>query len=64
MSKMQHDNQTGKAIGWVRDKKGKVIRYVVKDTANCITTFAGGGGYKSPETGMANTTPYMLIEYK
>lgn len=54
-----------KAIGWIRDRKGVVIRYSVKDVCNCITPFgAGGSGFKDPDTGMANTTPYVLIEYE
>lgn len=52
-----------KAIGWVRDDKGNVTNYTVKDTFNCITQFSGGGGFKDPETGMANTSPYVLLEY-
>ena len=52
-----------KAIGWVRDKQGKVLRYKVKDICNCITQFSDGQGYKDPDTGMANTAPYILIEH-
>lgn len=32
-----------KAIGWVRDSKGKVVRHTYKDVCNCLTTFCGGG---------------------
>ena len=53
---------TYKAIGWVRDKKGKVLRYKVKDICNCITQFSDGQGFKEPDTGMANTAPYILID--
>lgn len=52
-----------KAIGWVRDAKGNVKNYTVKDIFNCITQFSGGTGFKDPETGMANTSPYVLLEY-
>lgn len=52
-----------KAIGWVRDEKGNVVNYTIKNIFNCITQFSGGGGFKDPETGMANTAPYVLIEY-
>ena len=52
-----------KAIGWVRDSKGNVINYNVKEIFNCITQFSGGSGYKDPETGMANTSPYLLLDY-
>ena len=51
----------GKAIGWVRDRKGKVIRHNYKDVCNCLTTFCGGSGFTDPQTGMANTTPYCAI---
>ena len=44
-----------KAIWWIRDRKGKIIRYNIKDVCNCITTFSGGSGFKDPDTGMANT---------
>lgn len=54
---------TYKAIGWVRDKHGNVVRYKVKDVCNCITQFSDGQGFKDPETGMANTAPYILIEH-
>ena len=50
-----------KAIGWVRDKQGNVLRYKLKDVCNCITQFSDGTGYKDPETLMANTAPYILI---
>ena len=49
-----------KAIGWVRDAKGKVIRHTYKDVCNCLTTFCGGG-HTDPKTGMGNTTPYVLL---
>ena len=52
-----------KVIGWVRDSKGNVINYTVKDVCNCITQFSGGSGFKDPDTGMANTSPYILLEY-
>lgn len=52
-----------KAIGWIRDRKGKIIRYNIKDVCNCITTFSGGSGFKDPDTGMANTSPYVLVQY-
>lgn len=52
-----------KAIGWVRDGKGNVTNYTVKDVCNCITQFSGGSGFKDPDTGMANTSPYILLEY-
>lgn len=32
-----------KAIGWIRDRKGIVIRYNIKDVCNCITPFGMGG---------------------
>ena len=54
---------TYKAIGWVRDKKGNVLRYKVKDVCNCITQFSDGTGFKDPDTGMANTAPYILITH-
>lgn len=54
---------TYKAIGWVRDCKGFVIRYCLKDISNAITTFCGGGIGKDSATGMYNTTPYILVEY-
>lgn len=50
-----------KAIGWVRDSKGKVLRYTYKDVCNCLTTFCGGSGFADHNTGMANTTPYTMI---
>ena len=50
-----------KAIGWVRDDKGNVLRYTYKDICNCLTTFCGGSGFKDKETGMCNTTPYVAI---
>ena len=54
-----------KAIGWTRHGSGKgdVSKYHIKDVCNCITTFCGGGGFKDTTTGMANTTPHVLIEY-
>lgn len=48
-------------LGWVRDKKGKVVRYTVKKVCNCITQFSEGTGFKDPDTGMANTAPYIII---
>lgn len=50
-----------KAIGWVRDSKGRVLRYTYKDVCNCVTTFVGGGKFVNKETGMCNTTPYVAI---
>lgn len=50
-----------KAIGWVRDKKGKVLHYTYKDVCNCLTTFCGGSGFTDPKTGLCNTTPYAAI---
>lgn len=52
-----------KAIGWTRDRNGRVLRYHLRNHANCITQFAGLGGYKDKATGMNNTTPYILLEY-
>ncbi len=52
-----------KAIGWVRDAKGNVVNYTIKDVCNCITQFSNGKGFKDPQTGMANTSPYVLLEY-
>jgi len=54
-----------KAIGWSRSSKGRgdVDRYIVKDVCNCITTFCGGSGWKDSNTGMALTTPHVLITY-
>jgi DNA (cytosine-5)-methyltransferase 1 len=51
------------AIGWIRDRKGNVVRYNVKDVCNCITQFSDGSGFKDPDTLMANTSPYILIEH-
>ena len=53
------------AIGWTRshDTHGRVTRYHLRTISNCITSFISGGGYKDPRTGMANTKPYVLIEY-
>lgn len=55
-----------KAIGWTRsgNDKGDVDRYHLKDVANTITSFSGGGIGKDSATGMYNTTPYILIEYE
>lgn len=55
--------KSAKAIGWVRDEKGNVKDYTIKNVCNCITQFSGGNGFKDPETGMANTSPYILLEY-
>ena len=49
-----------KAIGWVRDCKGKVVRHTYKDICNCLTTMCGGG-HTDPESGIGNTTPMALI---
>lgn len=50
------------AIGWTRDRQGRVTKYHLRPVCNCITTFCGG--YKNPQTGMGNTTPYVLIELR
>ena len=50
-----------KAVGWVRDSKGDVVRYSLNDVCNCLTTFCGGSGFKDKTTGMCNTTPYVVI---
>jgi len=59
-------NKKYKAIGWTRHGSGKgdVSKYHIKDVCNCITSFAGGGGFKDSATGMANTSPHILIEYE
>ena len=52
-------------IGWSRHgEKGAVSKYIFNNYSNAITSFAGGHGYKDPETTMANTCPYILIEYE
>jgi hypothetical protein len=51
-------------IGWIRDTKGLVLRYNLKQICNTITSFSGGGIGKDSDTGMYNTTPYVLIEYE
>ena len=50
-------------IGWSRDRFGNVSRYNLKPICNTITQFAGRPYAKDPRTNMANTTPYVLIEY-
>ena len=54
-----------KAIGWSRQRfgRGNVEKYHLKDVCNTLTTFCGGSGFKDANTGMANTSPYVLIEY-
>lgn len=44
-----------KAIGWVRDSKGKVVRHTYKDVCNCLTTFCGGAYRSSDGNGEHNT---------
>lgn len=51
-------------IGWSRGRSGNIVRYLLKDVCNTITSFCGGGIYKDKETDMYNTTPYILIEYE
>lgn len=48
-----------KALGWVRDRKGKVIKRPLRDICNCITTMCGGGHIDT--WGLGNTTPYICI---
>lgn len=57
---------TYKAIGWTRHGSGKgdVSKYHLRHYCNAITSFAGGGIGKDSQTGMYNTTPYVLIEYE
>lgn len=31
------------AIGWTRDRQGRVTKYHLRPVCNCITTFCGGG---------------------
>lgn len=52
-------------IEWTRSSSGRgyISRYHLKRVCNTITTFCGGGISKDKETGMYNTTPYILIEY-
>lgn len=47
-----------KIIGWVRDKKGVVIKRPLKDICNTITTFVSKNGYGGGS--LSNTTPYVL----
>ena len=58
-------DKTYKCIGWVRNSfgRGDVKKYVIKDICNCITTFCGGSGWKDSTTGMALTTPHILIKH-
>ena len=52
-------------IGWSRHgEKGAVSKYILNNYSNAITSFAGGHGYKDPETTMGNTCPYVLMEYE
>lgn len=53
-------------IGWtrLRNGKGDVDRYHLKDVANTITSLCGGGIGKDSTTDMYNTTPYILVEYE
>jgi hypothetical protein len=53
-------------IGWTRSGSGRgdVTKYHLKQFCNTITSFSGGGIGKDSETGMYNTTPYILIEYE
>lgn len=55
-----------KFIGWTRssDPHGRVLRHHLKSYSNCITQFAGLGGYRDKDTLMCNTTPYILLEYE
>ena len=46
-------------ISWSRDSKGKVQGHTFRDICNTITTFAGGG-ICNDDSGMSNTTPYVL----
>ena len=48
------------AIGWTRDRQGRVAKYHLRPVCNCITSFCGG--HKEKQTGMGNTTPYVIIE--
>lgn len=50
------------AIGWVRDRKGRITKRTFKDVVNSITTFAGGG--IAAEDGLCNTQPYVLEIYE
>lgn len=52
------------AIGWTRDRHGKTKRFHLHPYTNTITQFAQGGCYVSKDTGMANTSPHVLIEYE
>ena len=51
-----------KIISWVRDSKGKVVKRPLKDISNAITSKCGGG--YSEDDGMANTTPYVFVNYE
>lgn len=55
-----------KFIGWTRSSlpQGRVLRHHLKPYSNCITQFAGLGGYRDKDTHMCNTTPYILLEYE
>ena len=45
-------------LGWVRDEKGRVLSRPVKQIANAVTSFCGGG--YAGEDGLANTSPHVL----
>ncbi len=49
-------------IGWVRDDKGNVVNRPIKRIANAVTTLSGGAFVG--ESGMGNTTPYVVIEFE
>lgn len=50
-------------IGWVRDRKGIVIRRTFKgEISNAITTLVAGG--HMDKDGLANTTPYIFEVYE
>ena len=54
-----------KAIGWSRDARGIVQRYILRDTySNCVTTFCGGGIGKDKATGMYHTSLYAYVAYE
>ena len=45
-------------LGWVRDKKGNVLKRPLMNVCNCITSMCGGG--HAGKDGMGHTTPYVL----
>lgn len=49
-------------IGWVRDGKGNVVNRPIKRIANAVTTLCGGAYIG--ESGMDNTTPYVVIKFE